>query len=447
MALISDGDLEVVLKQVVASALEKHEHDLIAMSPSQDGIERVSEQVLVQNSGAVELLCRISLFNTEALGCRGRVALMLERIDRAQKWKLTSTYGTMGLKRTYFNYEAQEIKGVVQHAYRLCSRNRSARKHLGKKSHSSITKLKNIFIDCLQITEALGESQQVLPLGDGHGPDPVEGIPLTDRQPETVVDFVNRGGHMGVTWASPIEVVHPITDVEVIDSDFEDDALLVGEDEVSPTTIEAVEDDPLDAPSCTILDDDSDDEFWTDLGEIPAPPSSSMLQKAADAPPVDHKKQQKESQKKRKMTDAKPQPKFRLRGKQSISPIARTVLKSKKGKKGMKVILEDDTILPPLTELRVKKMLQRGKRFCQLRWGKKALLQVTSTSVMGDQHAFVATEFLGAMLMNGMTYGAVKQAKTVLVEGGSVNFDGYHVTLKDLYARRPGSNLADRFGD
>ena len=60
--LISDDHLRLALHQVVASTLASHDHDRISMAPSSDGIERVSEQVLVNNYERVELLCRISQF-------------------------------------------------------------------------------------------------------------------------------------------------------------------------------------------------------------------------------------------------------------------------------------------------------------------------------------------------------------------------------------------------
>ena len=123
-----------------------------------------------------------------------------------------------------------------------------------------------------------------------------------------------------------------------------------------------------------------------------------------------------------------------------------------KGKQPVKIqrkqpALQDHETLPAGSFVRVKKGLERGQKFCQLRMGSKALLQVTSKSVLGDVTSCSAVEFLCAMLMNGSTYGAVKEAKTALIAGDSVNVNGLNVTLKDLYARRPGSRAADGFAD
>ena len=142
LALVPDVDLHSALKAIVSQAVEKHDHDLIVMTPATDGIERINENTLVSNFAATSSLCRLSLFNTEALGCLGRVSGTLEKHDRGQQFKLTSTNGTMGLKRMYYNCEAQKIKGVVQHSYRLCSRNANSRGRSGRKTNPKIAELK-----------------------------------------------------------------------------------------------------------------------------------------------------------------------------------------------------------------------------------------------------------------------------------------------------------------
>ena len=79
LALVPDVDLHSTLKAVVSQPMGKHDHDLNVMTPATDGIERINENTLVSNFAATSSLCRLSLFNTEALGCRGRVSGTLEK--------------------------------------------------------------------------------------------------------------------------------------------------------------------------------------------------------------------------------------------------------------------------------------------------------------------------------------------------------------------------------
>ena len=201
-----------------------------------------------------------------------------------------------------------------------------------------------------------------------------------------------------------------------------------------------------------MIDSDEDifgDGFIGDLSNVdPAEfsvPSSSMLDKAREAPPVDHKLQQENNNKgkKRNIFETKASPKnttkitkFRLKGKQ---PVNTTKAKQLSRKATIKKALHDHETLPAGCNVRVKQVRERGKRFRQLKMGWQSLLQVTSQSVFGDQHAYVAVEFLGALLMQGATLAEVKAAKKALIAGDSVTYLGFDVNLKEFYARRPGS--------
>ena len=98
---------------------------------------------------------------------------------------------------------------------------------------------------------------------------------------------------------------------------------------------------------------------------------------------------------------------------------------------------------------KIKGVVQHSYRLCSRnanprgRSGRKNQRQDSG----GNVTSFSAVEFLGAMLMSVSTYGAVKEAKTALIAGESVNVNGLTVTLKDLYARRPGSQAGDGFAD
>ena len=68
----------------------------------------------------------------------------------------------------------------------------------------------------------------------------------------------------------------------------------------------------------------------------------------------------------------------------------------------------------------IKKSFERGKRFCQLRAGRRVVLHVTSTAAGCVETAYMVTEFLAALMRAGSTIEDLKDAKDRLLVGQEV---------------------------
>ena len=482
---VAESDLNKVLHDIVSKAVAAHEYDLIKMSPSADGIERVTEFVIIRNFDITVMLCKVCRFNTEALGSRSRLCHLIELLDRQVDFKLTQSMGTTGLKRMYYNYEAQKIKGLVSHAYRVCSRSATAR-------NNKIKDLKKLFCKlCMHgaadAPAGILKLAPCVPLGESSASsatvswaDPV--AKAAQGQPDTGCDDDNCDDAISVSsrsdgcddeamLAALSEPECADTELVLSDSDLEplEEVLEPLEEILEPLDMEALFDFSqkpgldfsqkpggghsviLDEPQVAkYVDSLCDPELMGSLcdaleaaparSSTSALPCPSMLDKASKAPPVEHKKQKKETKRAKKKTEKT------TKKSETTKKTKKTTEKKKKNEKMFRLrgkrpvggaLLATDRMdfLPKGAVLRLRKCLERGLRFTQVRIDdKKTLLQITSKSVGGDENrAYAAAEFLGAMFQSGFALTEVLQAKKDLLKGQPVYINGEGVTLESLY--------------